>query len=567
VAGIVQLEMRLRCTQQEGNASSALNEARMRELQTRMQEEADERVRLVQETTAVEVEEIKGRVERQRAEWEEEAAAARAEIGSAAAKLEEAEQFASEHEHRAQELQAELALAQQEHAQQLLKFEQLQMQLDEAEARSLHQEQTCHKQQEQEQALQARARELEAQVAALESAKRMLELQREEQVETIALQRQGMLDSELLKEQSEQLRAELAGVLKEKTRIEREMQSKLCDAKDFEAKLDAAAAESGALQRRCEELRVAHETAWQSKRDLEEQVERHRKEIAQMQQHAAAQESATAQKLEYMASSVQALEQRARQLEADYQRQTIVAEEQQQKIQQLETMCQEADVREADAVRRCKEAERVAREATRSASKELYLVQAQASHLRQQVDALSKDKEAALREKDAALKDKQTLHLTCKQQEDQVSRLTQQVRSLQLRQNAAQDGRDSVDAQGEYAGGGEVPAGGRGGGAAGRGGGAGGASVGGEDEDILQSVIAQRTRRRTLLDSTTKPAPAPAPAPAAIASTWVPVDGSGHASSGAGAEVPAGAMGNVEADSMQVRADVSARTLACSLRP
>jgi len=161
-----------------------------------MQEEADERVRLAQETTAVEVEEIKGRIERQRAEWEEEAAAARAEIGSAAAKLEEAEQFAAEHEHRAQEFQSELALAQQEHAQQLLKFEQLQMQLDEAEAKNLHQEQTLHQQQEQAQALQARARELEAQVAALESAKRMLELQRQEQVETIALQRQGMLDSE-----------------------------------------------------------------------------------------------------------------------------------------------------------------------------------------------------------------------------------------------------------------------------------------------------------------------------------------------------------------------------------
>jgi hypothetical protein len=66
------------------------------------------------------------------------------------------------------------------------------------------------------------------------------------------------------------------------------------------------------------------------------------------------------------------------------------------------------------------------------------------------------------------------------------------------------------------------------------------------------------------LDSTTKPAPAPA----AIASTCVPVgDGSGHASSGSGAEVPAGVIGIVEADSMQVRADVSARTLACSLCP
>ena len=37
-------------------------------------------------------------------------------------------------------------------------------------------------------------------------------------------------------------------------------------------KLDAAAAESSALQRRCEELRVAYEDAFTSKRDLEEQV-------------------------------------------------------------------------------------------------------------------------------------------------------------------------------------------------------------------------------------------------------------------------------------------------------
>ena len=44
-------------------------------------------------------------------------------------------------------------------------------------------------------------------------------------------------------------------------------------------------------------------------------------------------------------------------------------------------------------------AEKVAREATRSASKELYLVQAQASHLRQQVDVITKEKETALREK------------------------------------------------------------------------------------------------------------------------------------------------------------------------
>jgi len=69
---------------------------------------------------------------------------------------------------------------------------------------------------------------------------------------------------------------------------------------------------------------------------------------------------------------------------------------------------------------RCKEAEKVARDATRCASKELYLVQAQASHLRQQVDTLTKDKDAALRDREVALKDKQLLYVTNRQREDEV---------------------------------------------------------------------------------------------------------------------------------------------------
>jgi len=176
------------------------------------------------------------------------------------------------------------------------------------------------------------------------------------------------------------------------------------------------------------------------------------------------------------------------------------------------------------------------------------------------VDALSKDKEAALREKDAALKDKQALYLTCKQQEDQVSRLNQQMRSLQLRDDAAQDGRARVEAQGEGGGGGAVAAGGRGRGPAGTGA-AGGGSIGAEDEDILQSVIAQRTRRRTLLDSTAKPAPA-------LASTYVAGgDAKGHVSSGAGAEATAGGISSMEIDSMQVRSGVQAVSHTLPIAP
>ena len=48
----------------------------------------------------------------------------------------------------------------------------------------------------------------------------------------------------------------------------------LCHAlpQDAEVKLDAAAAESAAMLRRCEELRLAYENATASKQELEEEV-------------------------------------------------------------------------------------------------------------------------------------------------------------------------------------------------------------------------------------------------------------------------------------------------------
>ena len=81
VADIAQLEVQLQCAQQQGDASAAQSEERLRELQTLIQEQAEERVRLVQESTAAEVEDIKDSIEKQRAQWEDETAAARAEIG------------------------------------------------------------------------------------------------------------------------------------------------------------------------------------------------------------------------------------------------------------------------------------------------------------------------------------------------------------------------------------------------------------------------------------------------------------------------------------------------------
>jgi chromosome segregation ATPase len=84
----------------------------------------------------------------------------------------------------------------------------------------------------------------------------------------------------------------------------------------------------------------------------------------------------------------QELEMRARELEAACAQHVQHTKGLQSKISELEQACREAGEREAESSQRCKEAEKVARDATRSASKELYLVQAQASHLRQQVHGL-----------------------------------------------------------------------------------------------------------------------------------------------------------------------------------
>ena len=84
----------------------------------------------------------------------------------------------------------------------------------------------------------------------------------------LAAQEENLKGSEALKEQLELLRIELAGVVEEKASLERDMQAKFSSAQDFETKLDAAAAESAAMMRRCEELRVAFEAAAQSRDGL-----------------------------------------------------------------------------------------------------------------------------------------------------------------------------------------------------------------------------------------------------------------------------------------------------------
>jgi hypothetical protein len=293
-------------------------------------------------------------------------------------------------------------------------------------------------------------------------------------------------DNEALKEKLAQVQIELTCVESEKTKLEREMQAKISGAQDVGAKLDAAAAESAALMRRCEELRVAFETTAASKRDVEEQILHFKSQMVQSEEAVARKDS-----------EILALANRARELEAKCQEQAEFAEEQMQKINVLQQQCDEARERSAEAANRCKEAEKIARDATRSASKELHLVQAQASHLRQQVDTLTKDKESAIKDKNAALKEKQALLISNMQRDDELTRLTEQIRALQLQQSA-----DDVTSNRR----GWVTDLVKAGGGTGEGDVArsGGVGTGGNGEDILQSVIAQRTRRRTFLDSATK---------------------------------------------------------------
>jgi len=80
----------------------------------------------------------------------------------------------------------------------------------------------------------------------------LLEQQQRENTATIAVQTHALRDAETAQEQSAKLEIELAGVVEEKTRLERDMQSRVSSAQDVEVQLDAAAAQSAALNRRCE---------------------------------------------------------------------------------------------------------------------------------------------------------------------------------------------------------------------------------------------------------------------------------------------------------------------------
>jgi len=194
---------------------------------------------------------------------------------------------------------------------------------------------------------------------ALDDANMLLEQQQRENTATIAAQTHAQRDAETAQEQSAKLEIELAGVVEEKTRLERDMQSRVSSAQDVEVQLDAAAAQSAALNRRCEytyiyvyayiyiymhmyvyvyhiyiymhiyvyickyihvhvyiyiyictythiynhrceELRVAYETACASKSLLEEQVTTLKEEVGQLQEEARNKEADTSSKLQDM---------------------------------------------------------------------------------------------------------------------------------------------------------------------------------------------------------------------------------------------------------------------------
>ena len=439
-----------------------------REVQTRLQQQVELQLRQVEERKADEVKKVSSQAQeefaRKASEWEAALAEAQAEVKAALATLDDKEREKSELENKVldaqtalDDVQQQLTGAQQQHQEQTMQM----VQLNETNARG----QAAYEEQQQDlQALRARAVELEVRCAELEQHKL-------DSMGALATQEENLKGSEALKEQLELLRIELAGVAEEKASLERDMQARFSSAQDFEAKLDAAAAESAAMMRRCEELRVAFEAAAQGRDGL-------KLELSQVQDQVNAKEE-----------EAQALRERVRELEENSQQHSSLAEEQSKKILELEERCNKAREGEEEAARKCKEAEKVARDATRSASKELYLVQAQVSHLRQQVDSLTKDKESVIQERDAALQDKQMLYMTNKQHEDEVARLMQEMRALSVGAMAGAAGTATV---------------GDGAGAAGA-----GAAVG-AGGDILQSVMAQRTRRRTLLDSVSRPAPAEA---------------------------------------------------------
>ncbi len=465
-------------------AAAAESEERVRACELRLQQEADEKVLRAQEAGAADLESLKTDMHSQRELWECQVAEATLAVQAAAAKIAEKEREAASRDQTMQQLEGELSAARQHLCDSLQRQEELKQLLVAAEQR--HEQQTAagDEQATRLRSQQQRCSELEAQVTELEDAKVRLEHQCKEGLATIAVQTQVVQRKEALEEENAQLQIELAGMVEEKTKLERDAQAKLSGSKDLEAKLDAAAAESAALVRRCEELRVAYETASAGKQALEQQVAAQQSEAAQLREDAARIESDALSRIHNLTCSAEALAMRAREVEASCQQHEEHAQGQAHRICELEGKCKDAQAREAEAQQRCKEAEKVAREATRSASKELYLVQAQASHLRQQVDALTKEKEAALRERDEATKERHALNAANKQRQDEVARLSEQLRSLQVQQHSDDDGRG-----GERARGGRVQA---------SGGWSQEAGAGGleEGEDVLESVIAQRTRRR-----------------------------------------------------------------------
>ena len=485
---VQELESELNRAQQQRLSQVAAvtaSEERLRECEARLQREAEEKILRAQEAGAADMERLKSELDRENELWGCRMEEAKAEAETAAAKLAEMERTVLEEGRRIQQLQNDLEGEQQRCRESMQLQQDLTKQLGAAEERCEEQTAARREQATHLQALEQRSSELEAQVAELEDSRAKLEEQHRDGQAKIAYQMQAVQRKDELEEENAQLQIELAGMAEEKARLERDAQARLCGSKDLEVKLDAAAAESAALVRRCEELRVAFETASASKHDLEQQVAAHKTEIVQLREAAAQMEGNAMSLVQNMTCQVEALGKQRQELEARCRQQEEHAQEQARQIQAGSEECQEARAREAEAQQRCREAEKVAREATRSASKELYLVQAQASHLRQQVDSLTKDKEMVLKDRDEAVKERQALYVTNKQREDEVGRLMEQLRQLQFRQPAEDGPRpDRIPASGGWA----------------REGGVGDVGLGGTGmdggEDVLQSVIAQRTRRR-----------------------------------------------------------------------
>jgi hypothetical protein len=83
------------CAQQQSAAAAAAAEERMREVELRVQRQAEERVRLFEEAGAAKLEEMEEEIEKKKSEWEEEVAKARAEVNAATGRIEEKERAAT----------------------------------------------------------------------------------------------------------------------------------------------------------------------------------------------------------------------------------------------------------------------------------------------------------------------------------------------------------------------------------------------------------------------------------------------------------------------------------------